>query len=418
MALNKLSTNFASDVSLYIAKKTLMIALKNLVLYQLCDKASLPKMNGRTFQYTRYERVALPKDVLSEGVTPGDTSMAISVVTAIMDQWGAVIPLSDVAIDSVVHPVLQKAIELAGYQAKETIDREIMLVYLAGTNIFYPNAITARGSLTTSDKISSAAVSKMVANLRANGAHPYDSSHYVGVLDSFSEEDMVADTTFTAAASYSSIKNLYNQEIGMWKGVRWIRCNTVPSIGLLSTGSAASSATAGSLANSTAYDFKLAVVNANTGHEDFISAIIGATTGASEESIDVTVPALPSGAIAGSKFRLYAGADNGTLYEFADDISASTVVNVPTIPTSGLVAQATPASSIRVHFAFIMGKEAVTCVELNKIQSYLTPAVASDSDPLVQRRKVGWKCDFKAVINNQNFLARLEHYTTNGANPY
>jgi hypothetical protein len=47
MALNTLAGNFSQDVSLYIAQKTLMIALKNLVLYQLCDKAQLPKGNER-----------------------------------------------------------------------------------------------------------------------------------------------------------------------------------------------------------------------------------------------------------------------------------------------------------------------------------------------------------------------------------
>lgn len=417
MALNTLSSNFSSDVSLYIAKKTLSIALRSLALYQLCDKPQLPKMNGRTFQYTRYERVNLPQSSLTEGVTPGDSAMSISVVQAIMDQWGAVIPLSDQAIDSVSHPVLQKAIELAGYQARETIDREVCLTMLAGTNVFYPNAITARASLTTSDKIDTASVGKVVSNLRYKGAMPYDGVFYMGVVDPYSEDDLINSSTFTSAASYSAIKKLMNNEIGEWKGVRWIRSNAIPGISLLTGASAATSATSGSLANSTAYDFKLAVVNPVTGFEDFISAKFSGTTGGAATSLDITVPALPSNAIAGSKFRLYAGASSGTLYLKASDISASSTYNIGSIPTSGVVAQANPPSGVRVHFAFIMGKEAVACVELNKMQAYLTPAVPSDSDPLVQRRKVGWKCDFKSVICNQDFLARLEHYTTYGANP-
>ena len=418
MALNTLSSNFSSDVSLYIAKKTLMIALKEMALYQLCDKAQMPHNNGRTFQYTRYERVVLPQSTLSEGVTPGDTSMSISIVTAVMDQWGAVIPLSDVAIDSVNHPVLQKAIELAAYQAKETVDREICLVMLAGTNVFYPNAITARGSLTTSDKLDSGSIGKVVANLRYKGARPMDGSFLVGVVDPYSEEDLIASSAFLNAAQYSNIKVLMNQEIGEWKGVRWVRSNTLPSIGLATGASAATAGTAGgSLANATAYYFKLAVVNPNTGHEEFMTAQFTATTGASDEAIDVTVPALPSGAVAGSTFRLYMGSTSGTLYLKASGIAASSTYNVLTNPTSGNLAQAAAPSGVRVHFAFIMGKEAISCVELNKIQSYLTPSAPSDSDPLVQRRKVGWKCDFKAVICNQDYLARLEHYTTNGANP-
>ena len=417
MALNTLSGNFSADVSTYIAKKTLSIALKSLALYQVCDKITLPKHSGRAFQYTRYERVVLPAAPLVEGVTPGDTSMQITTVTAIMDQWGAVIPISDVVIDSVSHPVLQKAIELAAYQARETIDREICLTLLSGTNVFFPNAITSRAALTAADKIDTAAIGKVVSNLRQKGAPPFSGSFYVGVIDPFTEDDLTNSSVFIAAAQYSSIKTLMNDEVGEWKGVRWVRSNVLPSIGLVTGGSAATSATGGSLAVATTYDFKLAVVNYNTGYEDFISAKFSGTTGGAATSMDVTVPALPAGFVAGSYFRLYAGASNGTLFKLADNIAASSVYNVKTIPTSGIVAQANPPSGVRVHFAFVIGKGAVACVELNKMHAYLTPAVPSDSDPLVQRRKVGWKCDFKAVITNQDFLARLEHATTYGTNP-
>lgn len=417
MATNTLASNFSTDVSTYIAEKTLMIALKELALYQICDKAVLPKNSSRTFQYTRYERLNLPQSSLTEGVTPSDVSMSISVVSAVMDQWGAVIPISDVAIDSVKHPVLQKAIELAAYQMKEVVDREIALVLLSGTNVFFPNAIASRPNLTTSDKIDSASIGKVVASLRAYAARPMDGSHYVGVVDSYSEDDLVKDATFVLAAQYGNVKLLYNEEIGMWKGVRWIRSNTLPSLGLLGAVSAAGSGTAGSLVASTTYNGKLAVVDVRTGHEIFMSATFNAATGMGQTSVDITIPALPSGAPAGSLFRLYFGSNGGTLYRVASDIAASSTYNQKTLPTSGTVAQAAAPSGVRVHHAFILGKEAVSCVELNKMKAYLTPAVPSDSDPLVQRRKVGWKCDFKAVICNDSFLARLEHYTSNGANP-
>lgn len=417
MALNTLAGNFSADVALYISAKLLSLAQKQMVLYQLCDKVALPHNSGRTFQYTRYERVVLPQSVLSEGVTPGDTQMAISTVSAVMDQWGAVIPISDVAIDSVKHPVLQQAIARAAMQAQETVDREIAIVLLSGVNVFFPNAITARGNLTTSDKLDSGVAGKVVASLRKAGTMPHDGSHFVGVVDPFSEEDLMKDGTLVAAAQYSSIKMLMNQEIGEWKGVRWVRSNTLPSIGLLTGAAGAGSATGGSLSASTTYNAKLAVVDANTGHETFISATFNAVTGAGQSSVDITIPALPANSTAGSVYRLYFGGNGGTLFKAADGIAASSTFNQKVLPTSGSVAQAAPPSGVRVHHAFILGKEAISCIELNKVQSFLTPAVPSDSDPLVQRRKVGWKADFKAVITNDNFLARIEHYTTNGLNP-
>jgi N4-gp56 family major capsid protein len=414
MTTNTFSSNFSGDaVSAYIAAKILALAEKQLVLYQLCDKAAMQFNSGRTFQYSRYERVILPQTALSEGVTPGDTAMTVSTVTAVLDQWGAVIPLSDVAIDSVKHPVLQQAIKLGALQARETIDREVFKVLITGTNVFFPNAITVRSSLTSSDKISTAAIGKVVANMRQAGAQPYDGDLYMGVVDPFGEDDVMSDSTFVDAAKYGAYKKLMVNEIGSWKGVRWMRSNSYPAIKLATGASGAGAGTAGSLSSSTTYNAKLAVVDKNTGHETFITAKFNAVTGMTDTSVDITVPALPAGATAGSLFRLYFGANNGVLYLAASDIAASSTYNQKTVPTSGASAQVNPPSGIPVHLAFVFGMEGVACVELNKMQGFLTPAASSDSDPLVQRRKAGWKCDFKTVITNDNFLARLEHATTN-----
>ena len=420
MSTNTYASNFSADAATYIAQKTLMIALKRLAVYQLGDKVPMPKNSSRTFQYTRYERLVLPQTKLTEGVTPGDTNMTISTVQAVMDQWGAVIPISDVAIDSVKHPVLQKAIDLAAHQAQELVDRECVKVSLSGANVYYPNsATTSRSGIASTDYITSSVIGRVVAVMRDYGAMPYDEGEdlYVGVVDSFVNDDICVDTTFVAASQYGQIKKLLVNEIGEWKGVRWVRSNTMPSLGLLTGVSAASSATAGSLTASTQYDLQLTVVDAKTGFESYASAITSPTTSVGQTSLQITVPALPSAnsVSAGSTFNLYAGAHGGTLYLAATGIAASSSYNYGgPIPTSGNVAPAAPASGFQTHFTLIFGKEALSVVELNKIHAFLTPAVPSDSDPLVQRRKVGWKCDFKAVITNDNFMARIESATING----
>lgn len=415
MSTNSYSSNFSSDAATYIAQKTLMIALKRLAVYQIADKVPMPKNNSRTFQYTRYERLVLPQSKLTEGVTPGDTSMSIATVQAVMDQWGAVIPISDVAIDSVKHPVLQKAIDLAAHQAQELVDRECVKVALSGANVYYPAAIAARSSLTSTSYLSSTVIGKVVSVMRDYGAMPYDEGEdlYVGVVDSYTNDDISVDTTFVDAAKYGQIKKLLVNEIGEWKGVRWVRANTIPSLAFHAAATVAASATSGSLSTSTTYDTALTIVDANTGFEVMCFAT-AATGTSSDTSLDITVPALPAGITAGSTYNVYAGAHSGTLFQVSTGVAASTTFNVGSIPTSGPVCPAVGASGFKVHFSMIFGKEALSCVELNKIHAYLTPAIPSDSDPLVQRRKVGWKCDFKAVITNDNFMARIEHATVNG----
>lgn len=417
MSTNTFASNFSGDVATYIATKTLSIALKRMAFYQLCDKVPLPKNSSRTFQYTRYERLVLPQVKLTEGVTPADTQMAITTVTAVMDQWGAVIPISDVAIDSVKHPVLQKAINLAGHQSAETLDREITKVAVSGAQVYYPNAATsARSGIAATDKLTSSVIGKVVSFLRDKGAMPFDdnSDLYVGVLDAFSIDDITTDQTFIDAAKYGMIKKLLVNEVGEWKGVRWVRVNTMPRLGLLTGASGAGNAAAGSLSASTTYNALVTVVDANTGYEVYASAVFNAATGAGQSSVQITLPALPSDVPAGSTMNLYFGTNGGTLYLAQTGLAASGTPLQLSVPTSGQVAPASPNSGFKTHFGVVLGKEALACIELNKIRSYLTPATPSDSDPLVQRRKVGWKCDFKSMITNDNFMARIEHATTNG----
>lgn len=417
MSTNSFANTFSADAATYIAQKTLMIALKRLAVYQLADKVPMPKGSSRTFQYTRYERLVLPQQTLTEGVTPSDTQMSISTVQAVMNQWGAVIPISDVAIDSVKHPVLQKAIDLAAHQAQETVDRECVKVALSGANVYYPNKSTnARSGISSTDYLTSSVIGRVVSVMRDYGSMPYDEGEdlYVGVVDSYTNDDISVDSTFVDAAKYGMIKKLLINEIGEWKGVRWVRSNTVPYIAILTGASLADSATVGSLSSSTQYDGALTVVDAKTGFETFVSAVFSGTTGASHSSLQLSTPSLPSGASAGSTYNFYFGSHGGTLYLAQSGLAASGSYNQGVVPTSGNVAPAQPNSGFNTHFTTIFGKEALSCVELNKIHAYLTPAVPSDSDPLVQRRKVGWKCDFKAVITNDNFMARIEHATING----
>ena len=108
------ASQFSADVSNYIAEKTLPLARRQLVAYQFGDPLTLPKGNGTTYTATRYNRVPLPFQPLSEGVPPLGETMTISQVSATAQQWGDKVTITDVAEMTIKHPLFQKAIELVG----------------------------------------------------------------------------------------------------------------------------------------------------------------------------------------------------------------------------------------------------------------------------------------------------------------
>jgi N4-gp56 family major capsid protein len=404
MAIQTFST-FQANSHQYIAAQTLKRIHRDLVVYGMGKKEKLPNRFSKTFQYTRYEKLDLPYSPITEGVTPSSSDMSINTVQAVMDQWGSFVNLSDVAQITAKHPALQQAIQLLGEQASEVIDRECIKLLLSNTNVTYPGAATSRVTIGAGDIPDTAVVKQVLADLRKQGARGISGRIYQGLLDPFHEMDVMDDTTFVNAASYSNIVALKNGEVGTWFGVRWMCSNLIPSMSRIPDASApaASSGTAGSLANSTTYYYKVVGIDNALGFEVSVSQELSIATGAGDTSVDITMPA-----DAGIKYNVYFGDTSGQTYLSSTLNDPSAVVNVGAVPASSSLPPAEPAVGIEVHYMWVLGDEAFAVPELMSLQTFLTPAQASDSDPLFQRRKASWKVMFKPVICNELFLERIE----------
>src|SRR6516162_3689396 len=97
------SPSFQADIEAYIADKTLPLARRQLVAYQFGDPLELPKGRGTSYTATRYNRLPLPYAPLSEGVPPIGETMTISQVTAVAQQWGDKVTITDVAEMTIKH---------------------------------------------------------------------------------------------------------------------------------------------------------------------------------------------------------------------------------------------------------------------------------------------------------------------------
>jgi len=290
--------------------------------------------------------------------------------------------------------------------AAETRDREVQKTLLAGTNVQFANGKAARTNLLATDVVSTQEIRKVVANLRNAGAIAQGDDELLGVFDPSVEMDISADATWVAAQQYSNIKALYNGEAGAWMGVRWTRSNfllTMTGVALV----ASSTTTVGGAIAATTQIFNLVTsVDNNTGFETIISQQTSSTTGAgATNKLTITMPAT-----AGYTYNVYAGTVSGTLFLSSSGNAPSAVVDILTVPVAGQLAPAPPATGVVVHITWVFGQEAFSVVELDgmSLQTYTTPKGSTDSDPLQQRRKVGWKMAFKSVICNNSYFRRVE----------
>src|SRR5271167_4797248 len=252
MAVNT-APQFSADIEAYIADETLPLTRRQLVVYQFGDPLELPKGRGTTYTATRYLRIPLPFAPLSEGVPPVGETMSIQQVSAIAQQWGDKVTITDVAEITIKHPLFKKATELVGLQVAETLERNCFNTLMAGTQVNYVNSRGSRGALVAGDVINPFEVIRayaMMFNLgapRYNGdemtdtklkadaggakasANPRTMPHFVSVMHPFVAGDLRQDSKVSTAWSYSDVNRLYNFEAGEWNGIRFCETNMCPS---------------------------------------------------------------------------------------------------------------------------------------------------------------------------------------------
>jgi N4-gp56 family major capsid protein len=456
-----IATQFSGDIVNYIAEKTLPLARRQLVAYQFGDPLTLPKGRGTTYTATRYMRLPLPLAPISEGVPPIGETMTIQQVSAVAQQWGDKVTITDVAEMTIYHPLFQKATELVGLQVAETLERNTFQTLLSGTQYNFVNSRASRAALVAGDVISPFEVQRSYALLFNQGAprfsgdeqtdtkldadaggakasnNPRQMPHFTAIIHPFVAADLRQNPAVQTAWSYSDINRLYNYEAGEFNGIRFCESNMVPSFtGFTATANGATytAGTAGSLASAT-YFLQITGTDLNNNFESQIYAIsAGQAVTGPNGSVSVVVPNIAgftynvyistSATMAGAKLGGVTAASpaqgptTGAYQGMAVGIPAGATVVIGSVgATPWQAAQnvtaatatppAAPASTITVYPTFIIGRGAYGQVKLDDVKfTYLREA--DKSDPLNQLRVVGWKCFYGTLIENQNFFMRLE----------
>jgi N4-gp56 family major capsid protein len=439
MATNQAS-QFSSDIVAYIAEKTLPLTRKQLVAYQFGDPLTLPKGRGTAYTATRYLRIPLPYAPLSEGVPPIGETMTIQQVSAVAQQWGDKVTITDVAEMTIYHPLFQKATELVGLQVAETLERNTFNTLNSGTQINYVSSAGSRAALVAGDVLNPFEVQRAYSMLFNIGAprymgdemtdtkldadaggakassNPRQMPHYTSIMHPFVAADLRQNSSVQTAWSYSDINRLYNFEAGEFNGIRFCESNMVP----FWTGIAqvnGSTGSAGSLATNTYY---IQVTGSDTQNQ-FESQIYQISTSLSvtgpNGSVQVTVPSTTgytynvylstSSSMASSTLGLStSGPSTGPLAGQATQIAAGSTI----IVTGAGTAQqppAAPATGVTVYPTYIIGRGAYGQVMLDDVKfTYLKEA--DKSDPLNQLRVIGWKTMYGTLIENNQFFMRIE----------
>lgn len=216
----------------YASKELLTRALPYLMIEKFGQAKTLPANNTKSVVFRRYNALDNSPRALVEGVTPVSQELTHSDVFANLTQYGSIITISDVVLDTHEDAILNEAIDLLAEQAAQMIEKMRFGVMKAGTNVVFANG--AQRSAVVSP-ISLNMQRRAVRALKRQNARPITSvvrstaaygtenvaPGFVALIHPDCESDVRNLPGFVPAEKYGSLSP-WEGELGKCEDVRYV----------------------------------------------------------------------------------------------------------------------------------------------------------------------------------------------------
>lgn len=221
--------NLTAEQKTFYDRTLLSRLLPNLTFLKYGQKRPMPKNEGDTINFRRFNSLDVPAASLTEGVTPDGTTLSITAVTATVAQEGNWVRLSDKISMVGIDPVLTESAALMGENAAKTLETRCAAVIFAGTNQQFAGGAATASAIAAGKVMTSEEVKKAVRTLRNNNAEPVEGGYYIGFCDPSVAYDLQNDALWQDISKYNGAENIMKGEIGRIHGVRFILTTMCPT---------------------------------------------------------------------------------------------------------------------------------------------------------------------------------------------
>ena len=224
--------------------KTLLETSRPLMTYaQFGEKKPMKEGSGKTINFARYDDLPPALTPLTEGITPAGSPMIKREVTAVLQQYGDWVGLTDVLTLVSFDPEITVAVEKLGQQQGLTLDTVLRDELMQGTNEIFANKKSANTEI--KDKIQKADFQKINRFMKTNNVKPITTmidpstgiatqpvpAAYIAIghTDMITDlEDLEATGGFVPVHKYASSRGVFEGEVGTLAGIRFILTSNAP----------------------------------------------------------------------------------------------------------------------------------------------------------------------------------------------
>ena len=218
----------------YVAVELLKRAMPYLCLEKFGQAKSLPANKTQSMKFRRYNSLGLRTTPLTEGVTPASEKLTATDLTATLYQYGGLVEITDIIMDTHEDPILQEATAVVGEQAAKTVETLRYNILKACSNKFYANSVASRDLVATAPTRADQrkvvrALERQEAQFLTNVVKSTASFNTESILPAFvgvTHVDLTSDIRtmqgFTSVADYGSGKG-WETEIGAVEDCRYLK---------------------------------------------------------------------------------------------------------------------------------------------------------------------------------------------------
>lgn len=230
------TTADVAAVNSFFNRDLLFRAQPRLVHNRFGQTKSIPMGNSSVVTFSRFTNLSVATTPLVEGVTPPGSKLAVTRITATVQQYGDYITLSDKLTMTTQDPVRMEANMLLGDQAGNTLDQLTRDILVAGTNVIYAASRVSRVTVAAGDVLTLANIQSAELTLKAANAVYMTSfvdpstgfntvplpPSFIGIAHIYTTPTIRAMTGFTKVELYAQPGARMDGEIGKVESTRFI----------------------------------------------------------------------------------------------------------------------------------------------------------------------------------------------------
>ena len=191
-------------------------------------KKAIPKNEGATINFRRFNSLPIPSAPLTEGITPAGRNLSISQIIATVKQYGDYVLLTDLIDLLGIDPVVVETTDLIGEQAALSLETYVRDIVFNGTNVYYVGGGINRAAVAAANVMTGTQCRRVRQIMARNNVHPAAGSEYVGFVHPDGAYDLKGSAEWLAANLYGDPEKLFNGEIGKLHGIRWVETTMCP----------------------------------------------------------------------------------------------------------------------------------------------------------------------------------------------